>query len=313
MTEDKKNIDRVNRLYPTYEMVRVSPYSFLKMEKFIYDPLYKNSFFILINALVSAFFGLFFWMLAARFYSSADVGIATVLVSTSVIIGSISSLGLGTGIIRFFPGSNEKSLLFNSVWTFSLISSFSFGIIFLLGIGAFSPALNFLLTPWFAATFLLFLIFQTNNGIGNTGLLALRKAEYSFAQNLGLGLRLLLLIPLTFGGIMGIFGSIGIAFAISSLIGIFLLYKQGISVKPAFSKKLIKQISSFSLANYAIDNFVTMQGSILPIMILNILGAKEVAHFYVAFSIVTLLLQSLLQCLCLCSSRVATMNRFGKA
>ena len=288
MTVDEENIDSKG-LHPTILMAKFISNSLLAIKKIIDDPLYKNSFFILLNAFVSAIFGLLYWVLAARFYSSADVGIATALISVSTIIGSISGFGLGAGVVRFLPESDEKSLLFNSIWIFSLISSLIFGIIFLLGIGFFTPALKFLMTPWFAIIFLLFLIFQTNNGLGNASLLALRKAEYSFAQSIGLGSRLLLLIPLEFGGVMGIFGSLGIAYAISSLIGIFILYKLGISIKLTFRKKLIKDISNFSLASYAIDTFLMVQSSILPVMVLNVIGAKEAAHFYVAFSIASLL------------------------
>jgi O-antigen/teichoic acid export membrane protein len=196
---------------------------------------------------------------------------------------------LGTGLIRFLPGSNEKSLLFSSVWTVSLISSLVSGVIFLLGIGFFSPALKFLMTPWFAIVYLFYLVLQMNNGIENSGLLGLRKAEYSFIQNLVLGFRIILLIPLAFSGVIGIIGSLGIALTISSLIGIFILYKQNIAMKLVLNQKLIKDIANFSLANYTVDFLSTVQTSVLPILILNVVGAKEAAYFYVAFSIASLL------------------------
>jgi O-antigen/teichoic acid export membrane protein len=260
-----------------------------KIANIIYNPFYKNTAFIILNIFSSAFFGLLFWLLAARFYSSEEVGLATALISSAAIIWSISSFGLGTGLIRFLPGSNEKSLLFSSVWTVSLISSLVSGVIFLLGIGFFSPALKFLMTPWFAIVYLFYLVLQMNNGIENSGLLGLRKAEYSFIQNLVLGFRIILLIPLAFSGVIGIIGSLGIALTISSLIGIFILYKQNIAMKLVLNQKLIKDIANFSLANYTVDFLSTVQTSVLPILILNVVGAKEAAYFYVAFSIASLL------------------------
>ena len=37
------------------------------------DPLYKNSFFIMLSSIINAGFGFFFWMIAARLYSAEDV------------------------------------------------------------------------------------------------------------------------------------------------------------------------------------------------------------------------------------------------
>ena len=104
-----------------------------------------------------------------------------------------------------------------------------------------------------------------------------------------MGFRIFLLIPLTFAGVLGIFGSLGIAFAVSSVLGIFLLYRLGISIKLVFKKRVIDEIIHFSLGNYIADFFLVAQMSFLPILILNVIGAEETAYFYVAFSIVSLL------------------------
>ena len=193
------------------------------------------------------------------------------------------------GMIRFLPESKEKVKFFNSILIISMISAFIFGLIFIAGINLFSPALEFLMKPWFIIFYLLFLIFQKSSGVVNAALLALRRADLSFAQNLGLGLRILLLIPLTFIGTIGIFGSLGIAFLLSLFIGIFLLNKIGIVVKPSLSMKEINGIIRFSFANYIADFLLIAESSILPILILNVIGAKEAAYFYVAFSIAGLL------------------------
>ncbi len=259
------------------------------IKKHLSDPLYKNSFFIFLNALTTALLGFFFWMLVARLYSSEDVGLATALISTATIIASLSGFGLSTGVIRFLPRSNEQNILFNSVLLISIASALVFGFIFIVGINIFSPALGLFIKPLSALIFLLFLIFQVSAGIVNVVLLAFRKAEYSFAQNLGLGLRILLLVPLASAGVLGIFGGLSIAFMVSFVMGLLMLHRVGISVWLIFRKKVIKDIIHFSLANYVADFLVIAESSILPILILNVIGAKETAYFYVAFSIASLL------------------------
>lgn len=260
-----------------------------KIKKYFSDPLYKNSFFILLNTFSGALFGILFWMLAARFYSSEDIGLATALLSSTGIIVSLSSFGLSTGLLRFLPESVEKSSIFNTVWIISIASVFVFSLVFLLGMEFISQPLKFLMGPGFILIFILFMLFQVSAGLVNVGLLTFRKAEYSFAQNLGLGFRIPLLIPLAFGGVMGIFGSMGIAIAISFGIGLLMLHKQGLNIKPVFRRRLINDIMPYSLANYVSDFLMTAQTSILPIIILNVIGVKETAYFYVSFSIASLL------------------------
>jgi len=47
-----------------------------KIKHQIKDPLYKNSFFIMLTSISNAGFGFIFWMLAAKLYPKEDVGIA---------------------------------------------------------------------------------------------------------------------------------------------------------------------------------------------------------------------------------------------
>ena len=47
------------------------------LKKYLNDPLYKNSFFIMLTSISNAGFGFIFWMIAARFYSTADIGLAS--------------------------------------------------------------------------------------------------------------------------------------------------------------------------------------------------------------------------------------------
>ncbi|NJD54597.1 MAG: lipopolysaccharide biosynthesis protein [Candidatus Methanoperedens sp.] len=260
-----------------------------KLKNYYRDPLYKNSLYIMLNSVTGALFGFIFWMIAARYYSSWDVGLATALISSAGIIVNLSSFGLNTGIIRFLPGSTEKTQLFSSIWIVSIAGALIFGFIFLIGIDIFSPQMKFLMNPLVIVIFILLLIFQMSSGLFNNALLALRKAEYSFAQNMGLGLRIILLIPLTFAGVLGIFGSLGIAFFASFGIGLFLLYRMNILIKPVLKKNLLNDVFHFSLANYIADFLVMAESAILPILILNVIGAKEAAYFYVAFSIAGLL------------------------
>ena len=45
--------------------------------------LFKNSFFMIMNKMLAAGSGFLFWVLAANFYSTGDVGMATALISAA--------------------------------------------------------------------------------------------------------------------------------------------------------------------------------------------------------------------------------------
>ena len=261
----------------------------LKQSKTLNIPLYKNSFFIYLNTISGSAFGFIFWIIAARLYSSEDIGITSVLLSTAGIITTLSSFGFPTALIRFLPSSDNKGELFSSALLVSFVSGIVLGSIFIGGIDIFSPSLQFLKVPGEAFIFLVFLLLYTCDGFMNSGLLSMRRAEYSFIQNLSLGIRIPLLVPLIFAGRVGIFWTLVIAYLISFLIGIYFLFRSGIVLKFIINNPALKRILKYSLANYITNVLYAVQNSILPILMLNLVGAKEAGYFYVAFSIATLI------------------------
>ena len=56
------------------------------LKKYLNDPLYKNSFFVMLTSISNAGFGFIFWMLAAKLYPKEDVGIATALISSMALL-----------------------------------------------------------------------------------------------------------------------------------------------------------------------------------------------------------------------------------
>ncbi|MCD6213638.1 MAG: oligosaccharide flippase family protein [Candidatus Desulfofervidus sp.] len=81
-----------------------------ELKEYLRDPLYKNSFFIMLTSISNAGFGFFFWMLAAKLYPKEDVGIATALISSMALLVLLSRLGLDQSLIRFFPERDKNSV-----------------------------------------------------------------------------------------------------------------------------------------------------------------------------------------------------------
>ncbi|ACZ61363.1 polysaccharide biosynthesis protein [Dehalococcoides mccartyi VS] len=87
----------------------LKPYRFLEK---IRSPLYINAIFLMIADGTGAAFNFVFWILAAHFFTPESVGLAGAVISAMSLLGTISHLGLGFGIIQH---SYPKTLLKQSI------------------------------------------------------------------------------------------------------------------------------------------------------------------------------------------------------
>ncbi|MCS7130856.1 MAG: hypothetical protein NZ872_05505 [Archaeoglobaceae archaeon] len=247
----------------------------------IKDPLFKNSIFIMLSSGESAIFGFFFWFLAAKLYTAEAIGIATAMISSLGLINSFSRLGFDQSLIRFLP-EMEKSRVF---WTSALVTAISavfLGFFFVLFVDLFSPSLIILrdLLP----VYILFLLLYSFSLTNSSFFIAVRKAELDFIQKMLLGSRILFLIPLIFFGAFGIFFSVGLAYLIAVSFSFSLLILK-FKLKFGIDKNYLKNSLEFSAGNYIASVLFSLPPMLMPIIVLNILGAEQNAIYYIAYTI----------------------------
>lgn len=81
-------------------------------------PLYYNALYLIVGNLMGALLGFVFWVVAARFYPTEVVGVASAAIAALGMLGTLSHMGFGLGLIRFLPGSgNRASAMINSCLT----------------------------------------------------------------------------------------------------------------------------------------------------------------------------------------------------
>lgn len=251
------------------------------------DPLYKNSFFIMLSSITNAGFGFFFWMIAARLYSAEDVGIATALLSSLNLIILFSRLGFDYSIIRFFPKGNKSRILSTSI-VISTSFAILFGILFIAFVDVFFSKLHPLRNLMFSAVFLMTAAVSSVTSLTAQSFIALRRGELYFLQNLAAGSRILFLFFLTFLGAAGIFGSVSFAFLFVLILALLLIGRTaGLSL--SVDADYVRESFRFSTGNYFASLFSIAPNQILPIMVLNLLGAEKAAYYYVAFAIAGLI------------------------
>lgn len=239
----------------------------------------------MLTSISTSGFGFIFWMLAAKLYSKEDVGVATVLISSMALLVLLSRFGLDQSIIRFFP-EGDKSKIFSTSVIITTLFAILFGIIFIAGTDIWSPELSII--KKYVFLYIIFLAASSVINLTGTSFIALRKAKYYFIQSLLVGSRVIYLFPLVFFGALGIFSSVGISFILALIFSTFLLFR--LRVKPSrIDKEFLKNSFHFSTGNYIAGLFMTTPNMILPIMVLNVLGAGETAHYYIASAIASLL------------------------
>jgi len=263
-----------------------------RLKRLFHIPLYSNALYLMSTSAVTALLGFVFWVVVARFYSPDDVGLASAIITAVGLLALISYLGLGAGLIRFLPGSGkDANSMVNTVFTIGGSASILAAFIFVAGLGFWSPVFLFLRqNPVYLASFILLVIVSTLSQLTDNAFIARRQAKFVLARGLIFGI---LKIPLpillaAFFHSFGVFASWGISLAVAFLLSIFLfLPRAQPGYRPAFtiSRKVAADILHFSLANYIGTLFWSAPVMVLPIMVVNLLGAEPNAYFYVAWSI----------------------------
>lgn len=259
--------------------------NFTRLKNHLKEPLYKNSFYIMVTSLLTAFVGFIFWIIAAKLYPSEDVGIATALISAMNLIFFISIMGFDQSIIRFFP-EIDKSKVFSTALTVTVISTTVFSIIFILGMNIWSPELNILKN--YFALFIIFVLANALTYLMGISFIATREGRYYFLQGLLVDSRIIFLPFLIFFGSLGIFSSVGLSYIVSLIFSIYILFKLGIRYV-GVDKKFFRESLHFSAGNYINSLLMTVPGQLLTILVLNILGPSNAAYYYIAFTIASIL------------------------
>src|SRR6185437_1309129 len=142
-----------------------------------------------------------------------------------------------------------------------------------------------------AASFVFIMIFITLNQLSENIFIAYRSTKYILLKNTVLSVtKVIFPFLLIVLGSVGIFFSYGLSFFIGMLMSFFFLsYKFYYELKPMVDKKVISKMIKFSFGNYMSGFIAQVPMNILPVIIINKLGANVSAYFYMGMMIANLL------------------------
>ncbi len=259
--------------------------------------LYRNAVYIMLANLAMAGTGFLFWIVAARLYPAQSLGEAAAAVSAMTLLALLTTLGLDVAIVRFLPEAGEAARdTINSCLTIEGLLSAACSLIFLLGIKLWSPALVSLQKDYFLfAVFVISVPALNMSTLTQQVFVASRRANFALHSGLIFGFsRFLPLAALTaFLSSSGVFTSWVLALILTFCIGIFVFMPRvHPGYRPTFTIRLdtLRKMVGFSLANYVVNVFWYLPSLVLPILVINLLGAEANAYFYIAWSIEIVLL-----------------------
>lgn len=258
----------------------------------INDSLYGNSIYLMLSTGIMASFGFFFWMVNTHLYSAQQIGIGTALISILTLISNFSLLGLGNSLIKFLPKSSKKNDNINTSFALVGLTAIIISLFYLIFLKTFSPDLLFVRDNIiFSFLFILFIAFASINTIIGNVFIAYRASKYVLIKSIIFSIaKLVLPFFLLSLGAYGIFTSMGIAIIIAFLFSlIILILRFNYFPKLLIDKIIIKRITNFSLGNY-IDGFIGgLPEMVLPIILINLLGANFSAYFYLDMMIANII------------------------
>jgi O-antigen/teichoic acid export membrane protein len=269
-----------------------------RLRAYLATPLIRNAYYLILSSTVTSALGLPFWVLAARKYPAADVGRASATVSALLLISGVAQLGLPTVLPRYLPGAARHTLrLVLRTYGGTVALSLVLGVIAAATSAVWSPPLGFLGddAAWFAL-FVALAAAMTISNLQDSVMTGLRQARWVPVENAAFSTakiaavvalassqphkgivlawllpQLAVLVPVN----LAIFARF-IPRHVSASEGAPLAWEGG-------------QLRRVLLGNFAGGLSSLVITFLMPILVVNIKGAREGAYFFVPWTVSTAL------------------------
>src|SRR3990170_9161223 len=158
-------------------MVALPSLAIRQLKVLFHSSLYANSIYLIAASVVNTAFGFFFWTTAARLYRLQEVGLSAAAVSAISLLVVLSGLGLDAVVVRFLPHAADPRRIVNFSLMTGGMAAFVSCLVFLAGLGFWSPALAPLRqSPAFMASLIVSAVCSTLSGLCGGVFLAGKRA-----------------------------------------------------------------------------------------------------------------------------------------
>ena len=257
------------------------------------DHLVRNSLYLMLSSGVQAGLGFVFWLVMARLFSSTDVGVASSLISATSLIGFFALFGLNTTLVRFLPTAKDADGLITAALLLVVGTGAAIGLVYILLTPVVASRLAFIeRSPALTAGFVLLSSAAAIAVLTDSVFIAHRRAELcALTDGLigGIG-KIIFGLALAGTGAYGLFTASTAGFAASAIASVALIAGV-LRWRPSLRQPVqaLRPLLRFSGANYVANAFNLLPSVVVPLIVLDRLGPKPAAYYFVAFQMATLL------------------------
>jgi O-antigen/teichoic acid export membrane protein len=262
------------------------------------DPLLRSAYSLMLNVVLTSTLGFGFWIVAARMFPAQIVGRDSALIASMITISVICQLNLASGILRFLPISRVSAsrVVLGSYAVTALVSAAG-GAAFVLVAPALANGYRFLgrdaaLSALYVAAVTVWGVFALQDSV----LTALRRAPWVPVENATFGVMKIAALPvlLAVGSLHAVFTAWIIPMVILVIPVNFLIFTRVMPnrARPASEQSPIERFGRVGLAGFMAQDYlatvlIQATGTLLPVIVVALLGSSDGAYFYIPFTIVS--------------------------
>ena len=260
-------------------------------------PMRRNIVALVTSTFTTSGLGALYWAIAARRYSSHDVGINASLISTMALLANLASLNFSDALNRFIPvsGHRARRIVVGS-YTIAVSLGMLATAVFVIGAPHWTPSLVPVLhNSWFIAVYIAAVAVWCVFVLQDAVMIALRRSTYVLAENSLYGVaKIVLLLGLASAlPRTGIFYSwtapLVVAVVAVNVVIFRRLVPQHISESHGVTEAIEpRAVRRFLVADYVGDLAWTTSISLMPLVVLYVDGSRRgpasSAYVYLAWS-----------------------------
>ena len=256
------------------------------------DSLLRNTIYIMGTGVTTAAFGYLYWILAARTYSTYDVGLGSALISAMSLASTLAMLGMGSTLVQTLPrreAGHTWSLTLNAGLATGILAGLLTGIIMVVALPLFSH--QFAIVEHNAGYTLAFVAgvpLMTVSALLDQAFVAERAANNMLLRNaavavLKMPLMVLPVVLLARVDALGILLSGVVAMAVVLIGGLLLLVPRLGRAYCLAARGIVGQVRSM-LSSLVGHHFINLGGDLtqylLPVFVAVRLSPTDNAYFY---------------------------------
>jgi O-antigen/teichoic acid export membrane protein len=251
------------------------------------------------NTVLTAGLGLGFWLLAARLFSSDEVGRDSALIVSMMALSQIGQLNLGSAIVRFLPRAGQRTrAAVLGAYGLSVGLCLVLAAAFILIVPRLSARFEFLANDRsLAVTFVMAVVLWSIFALQDAVLTALRRAPWIPVENGIFGVMKIagLLLLAAVGAAHGVFTAWVVPMIVLLVPVNYLILKRAVPSHverhPRPSSIIIEFTRRQLVRFLGQDYFASIIGlgtmMVLPLLVVALVGAEANAYFYIPYTIVT--------------------------